>query len=208
MSWFGSARRARAQWGGHPPASATIRRAPCTNWETGGELHRTAPVRGGCSECIWACERSNMIIHRRLCGSSEKDRPVHNRPAVCMYVCIYIYIYIYIHTWYNNMSYLYMMLCYIVRYSCHSYIWLYLYTYIHPVSITRFPSFRTQPLAMKKRFLSNPAPGENLVNGNLVMETGCRTRREACWRRRSTAASRSEIPASSLRFDGTCHQIV
>ena len=25
----------------------------------------------------------------------------------------------------------------------------------------------------KKRFLSNPDPGENLVSGNLVMETGC-----------------------------------
>ena len=25
----------------------------------------------------------------------------------------------------------------------------------------------------QKRFLSNPGPGENLVSGNLVMETGC-----------------------------------
>ena len=39
---------------------------------------------------------------------------------------------------------------------------------IHPVSITRFPSFRTQPLeslsvdSVKNGFLSNPAPGENL----------------------------------------------
>ena len=51
---------------------------------------------------------------------------------------------------------------------------------IHPVSITRFPSFRTQTLdnlshyLWKNRFLSNPAPGENLVSGNLVMETGCK----------------------------------
>ena len=50
---------------------------------------------------------------------------------------------------------------------------------VHPVSITRFPSFRTQTLEnlsrylWKKRFLSNPDPGENLVSGNLVMETGC-----------------------------------
>ena len=44
-----------------------------------------------------------------------------------------------------------------------------------------FPSFRTQPLGNitplpmggKKRFLSNPAPGENLLSRNLVMETGC-----------------------------------
>ena len=50
---------------------------------------------------------------------------------------------------------------------------------LHPVSVTRFPSFRTQTLEnlshylRKKRFLSNPDPGENLVSGNLVMETGC-----------------------------------
>ena len=50
---------------------------------------------------------------------------------------------------------------------------------IHPVSVRRFPSFRTQPLEnltplpMKNGFLSNPAPGENLLSGNLVMETGC-----------------------------------
>ena len=50
---------------------------------------------------------------------------------------------------------------------------------IHPVSITRLPSFRTQTLenlsvdSVKNGFLSNPDPGENLVSGNLVMETGC-----------------------------------
>ena len=51
---------------------------------------------------------------------------------------------------------------------------------IHPVSVRRFPSFRTQPLEhlrplpMKQTYLSNPAPGENLLSGNLVMETGCK----------------------------------
>ena len=50
---------------------------------------------------------------------------------------------------------------------------------LHPVSVRRFPSFRTQPLEnlsrylWTRRFLSNPAPGENLLSGNLVMETGC-----------------------------------
>ena len=50
---------------------------------------------------------------------------------------------------------------------------------VHPVSITRFASFRTQPLeslsvdSVQKTHLSNPAPGENLESGNLVMETGC-----------------------------------
>ena len=56
---------------------------------------------------------------------------------------------------------------------------------VHPVSVRRFPSFRTQPLESlshylwtKNRFLSNPAPGENLLSGNLVMETGCQRTRE------------------------------
>ena len=50
---------------------------------------------------------------------------------------------------------------------------------LHPVSVRRFPSFRTQPLEnlsrhqRKKTYLSNPAPGENILSGNLVMETGC-----------------------------------
>ena len=50
---------------------------------------------------------------------------------------------------------------------------------IHPVSVRRFPSFRTQPLESLSHyiwtniFLCNPAPGENLLSGNLVMETRC-----------------------------------
>ena len=50
---------------------------------------------------------------------------------------------------------------------------------VHPVSVTRFPSFRTQTLEnlsrylWTKKILSNPDPGENLVSGNLVVETGC-----------------------------------
>ena len=50
---------------------------------------------------------------------------------------------------------------------------------LHPVSVRRFPSFRTQPLenlsvdSLNNGFLSNPAPGDNLLSGNLVMETGC-----------------------------------
>ena len=31
---------------------------------------------------------------------------------------------------------------------------------------------------MKKTYLSNPAPGESLLSGNLVMETGCGARAE------------------------------
>ena len=50
---------------------------------------------------------------------------------------------------------------------------------LDPVSVGRFPSFRTQPLenlsfdSVNNGCLSNPAPGENLLSGNLVMETGC-----------------------------------
>ena len=50
---------------------------------------------------------------------------------------------------------------------------------VHPVSVTRLPSLRTQTLESLSHylwtngFLSNPDPGENLVRGNLVMETGC-----------------------------------
>ena len=50
---------------------------------------------------------------------------------------------------------------------------------LHPVSVTRFPSLRTQTLENLSHylwtngFLSNPDPGENLVMENLVMETGC-----------------------------------
>ena len=50
---------------------------------------------------------------------------------------------------------------------------------VHPVSITRFPLRRLSPGAGLLRyvctngFLSNADPGESLVRGNLVMETGC-----------------------------------
>ena len=40
---------------------------------------------------------------------------------------------------------------------------------------------------MKNIFLSNPAPGENLVSGNLVMETGC-TRRRRSWTRATSVS--------------------
>ena len=40
---------------------------------------------------------------------------------------------------------------------------------------------------MKKTYLSNPAPGENLQSGNLVMETGCKRGLEyGYWLRFST----------------------
>ena len=71
----------------------------------------------------------------------------------------------------------------------HTYIQLLIQTTLPPVSVRRFPSFRTQPLEnlshylCTKGFLSNPAPGDNLLSGNLVMETGCM----CAWRRPASA---------------------
>ena len=54
-----------------------------------------------------------------------------------------------------------------------------IFSSVHPVPVRSFPSFRTQHLenlsvdSVKNGFLSNPAPGENIISGNLVMETGC-----------------------------------
>ena len=70
---------------------------------------------------------------------------------------------------------------------------------LQPVSITRFPSFRTKTLEnlnhylWKNGFLSNPDPGENLVSGNLVMETGCRSGRPA-FKASGPGLARSRLP--------------
>ena len=89
---------------------------------------------------------------------------------VYMYICIYVYMYVYIH------------------------IYIYIYIYIHiynsitgspdDLTYTRSPLeasrlFGPGPWKVLRRylrtngFLSNPAPGENLLSGNPVMETGC-----------------------------------
>ena len=53
---------------------------------------------------------------------------------------------------------------------------------LHPIPITRFRCFRTQPLEslsatvklpIKKRFLGNPTLGTSTVRENVVMGTGC-----------------------------------
>ena len=55
---------------------------------------------------------------------------------------------------------------------------------VHPIPITRFWYFGTQPLEnlsaavkppIKKRFLGNPTLGKSLVRENIVMGTGSRT---------------------------------
>ena len=50
---------------------------------------------------------------------------------------------------------------------------------LHPVSVRRFPVFSdpapgtSYATTYEQIYLSNPAPGENTISGNLVMETGC-----------------------------------
>ena len=53
---------------------------------------------------------------------------------------------------------------------------------IHPISITRFRSFQTQPLEsliaavklpIKKRFLGNPTLATSIMRENIVMGTAC-----------------------------------
>ena len=69
----------------------------------------------------------------------------------------------------------------------YTYIHMHVQVHIHPVSVTRFPSFRTQPLENLSHylwtngFLSNPAPGENLERGILLWRQGvhiCRRQRQ------------------------------
>ena len=82
-------------------------------------------------------------------------------------------------------------------------------TVLHPVSVRRFPSFRTQPLENLSRYLwekgllSNPAPGEHLPSGNLVMETGCSGACGASRRRRHGRISRASVRVSHFP-NATC----
>ena len=98
-----------------------------------------------------------MLYGRQMLAQPMSVMRLRPRPNIYIYIYrynIYIYIYIYI--------------------CAHIYIYTYIYIYIY-----RFPSFRTQTLESLSHYLwtngllSNPGPGENLVRGNLVMETGC-----------------------------------
>ena len=77
---------------------------------------------------------------------------------------------------YDIIAYYDIILYHIISYHIISH--AYERSILHPVSVRRFPSFRTQPLenlsidSVTNGFLSNPAPGENILSGNLVMETG------------------------------------
>ena len=102
--------------------------------------------------------------------SDRRRAPLHYR-AIVTVVCVYIYIYIYV--------------------CIYVYIYIYIYTYIYIYIITHCIVYYTRsPLEDSRLFgpspwkivaatyeqlglLSNPAPGENLVSGNLVMETEC-----------------------------------
>ena len=85
-----------------------------------------------------------------------------------MHILIYTYMYIYIHMHHHTPAHTFIHESFDVNQNQHS-----------PASLRRFPSFRTQPLeslsvdSVRNRCLSNPTPGENLLSGNLVMETGC-----------------------------------
>ena len=95
-------------------------------------------------------------------------------------MCVYIYIYMYTH--YAH------LISYSVRAAeeiCASDFAMDTTHWTWHMIYTRSPSqdfrlFGPRPwnilaTTYEKRFLSNPDPGENLVSGNLVMETGCMT---------------------------------
>ena len=50
----------------------------------------------------------------------------------------------------------------------------------------------------QKRFLSNPAPGENLLSGNLVMETGCMLSNDSARRRLVSSLRRHLLTPKKL----------
>ena len=126
-----------------------------------------------------------------------------HRAVYDAHICIYPYIYIYIHVHIYIYVCMYVCVCmYIYIYSIYIYIYTHIHTHT-PIHIsylscarscgrasrsyfiyTRSPSqdfrlFGPRPWKIlatiydKSRFMSNPDPGENLVSGNLVMETGC-----------------------------------
>ena len=99
---------------------------------------------------------------------------------------MYIYIYIHMYTYTPTYIYIYIYIC-VYTHRCSRIVvppedlrdvfepLLLGGLVLHPVSVRRFPSFRTQPLEnlsrhlWKKRFLSNPAPGENLLNACFLL---------------------------------------
>ena len=114
-----------------------------------------APMQGGwwrpCPGTAYGCARRHS---RGIC--------IYVYMYICIYVCIhtYIYIYIYIHI-YNSITGSPDDLTYTRS----------------PLEASRL--FGPGPWKVLRRylrtngFLSNPAPGENLLSGNPVMETGC-----------------------------------
>ena len=122
---------------------------------------------------VWVCWPQQLCVLLAYTRSLlEEDTYIRTYIYICIHMYIYTYIYIYVLC-------VYMYICvYIHIYIYYVYIYIYIYMYIHI-----FPSFRTQPLEnlsrylWQKRFLSNRAPGENFLSGNLVTETGCRSHR-------------------------------
>ena len=136
------------------------------------------------------CHLSITIFFKQSIDE-EMSRWQHLRTARSFLVHVSIYLYIVLACLISaneGITYIYIYIdIYVYIIPCVSYIRSFLVhvrsylRVLHPVSITRFPSFRTQPLehisadsVNKHGFLSNPAPGEDLLSGNLVMETGCK----------------------------------
>ena len=128
--------------------------------------------------------------------------------------CVYIYIYIYI--WQDSnltkRCFLYTGLYRFIFRGVHFWgvnkwkfiVWViytntYIYIYIHPVSITRFPLTRFSPGSglLRNPFFHRQRPRLSRVwfrkDGNLLMETGCISTRTRRWRWRTNDHSNNEF---------------
>ena len=120
---------------------------------------------------------------RAQAASSEPARtPTASAPRRPEFWHIYVYIYIYIYKYTYTYTYTYIHIHIYIYIYIHIHIHIYIYIHIH--MYTRSPledsrHFGPSPWKILRHylwtngFLSNPAPGENIISGNLVMETGC-----------------------------------
>ena len=117
---------------------------------------RCAALRANRSICLLRLGELELAL-------SEAEMCVELRPDWPKAIYIYIYIYIHTHTYIHTCIHAYMHTCiHAYMHTCihaymhtyiHTYIHTYTHTYIHPVSVTRFPSFRTQTLEHLSRYL-------------------------------------------------------
>ena len=129
-------------------------------------------------------------LERTTTASGLAGRLVHPIPMyvyVYMHTCLYIYIYIYMSIYIYMYMYMYTICMQYVCLYIYIYIYMYMYIYIyiclvHPIPITRFWYFRTQPLEnlstavklpIKKKVSGQPNPWKKSHEENCVMGTGC-----------------------------------